>query len=403
MAHGAGSGLIRSETPAMPLRVLIDARHIQDFGFGTYIRNLVRALSGLGSPHRFILVCSRRDQQEFEGLASNFQCLPYERTDADSFDQIAFPAFVRGLRADLIHVPLNVVPLLLPRPYIVTVHDISPLFFEVPDDWRFELSRMLMRRGLMRASRVIAVSESTRQDVEQMLGIPATKITRIYGASDPRYARLDAGTAMVQPEEERSLVLERYQINYPFLLYAGSVKPQKNVARLVEAFALLRGELESHPIYKNLRLIIIGDQISKYPALRQAVLHSRVESSVRFLGFVPFDTLRVLYSSAAAFVFPSLYEGFGLPPLEAMASGTPVVCSNVTSLPEVVGDAAYAVSPDNVFEIARGIKEVLLDEGLRERLIARGLQQCRRFNWEDTARQVLATYENVGLGKKRPV
>ncbi len=390
----------------MPLRILIDARHIQDFGFGTYIRNLVRALSKLDSPHRFILVCSRRDQQEFEGLADNFQSLPYERTDSDPFDELAFPAFARGVRADLIHIPLHVVPLFLPRPYVVTVHDLSSLFFDVPDNWRFELSRTLMRRGLMRASRVIAVSESTRQDVEQMLGIPASKITRIYGAADPRYTRLDGDArihASAEAEQERRLTLERYQINYPFLLYAGSVKPQKNVARLVEAFALLRGELEDHPVYRNLRLIIIGDQISKHPNLRQAVLHSRVESSVRFLGFVPFDTLRVFYSSAAAFVFPSLYEGFGLPPLEAMASGTPVVSSNVTSLPEVVGEAAYFVSPDNVFEIARGIKEVLLDEGLRERLITRGLLQSRRFNWEDTARQVLATYENVALGSEKPV
>jgi glycosyltransferase involved in cell wall biosynthesis len=255
-----------------------------------------------------------------------------------------------------------------------------------------------MRRGLMRASRVIAVSESTRQDVEQMLGIPASKITRIYGAADPRYA-LDAGAPN---DDVRKKTLERYQINYPFILYSGSVKPQKNVARLVEAFALLRGELEQHPVYKNLRLIIIGDQIAQNPNLRRAVLQSRVESVVRFLGFVPFETLREFYSAASAFVFPSLYEGFGLPPLEAMASGTPVVCSNVTSLPEVVGDSAYFVSPDNVFEIARGIKEVLLDEGLRERLVKSGLQQSRRFRWEDTARQVLATYETVAAGKNSP-
>jgi len=386
----------------MPLRILIDARHIQDFGFGTYIRNLVRALSGLNSPHRFILVSSRKDQHEFEGLADNFQLLAYERTDEDGFDQLAFPAFARGVRADLIHIPLNSVPLLLPKPYVVTVHDISPLFFGVPDNWRYELNRAVMRRGLMRAARVIAVSESTRQDVEQILGIPAGKITRIYGAADPRYVRPGPDSPPVQSDKERNLVVERYQINYPFLLYAGSVKPQKNVARLVEAFALLRGELESHPVYKDLRLIIIGDQISNHPDLRQAVLHSRVESSVRFLGFVPFDALRVFYSTAAAFVFPSLYEGFGLPPLEAMASGTPVVCSNVTSLPEVVGDAAYPVSPDNVFEISRGIKEVLLDDGLRERLITRGFLQCRRFSWQDTAQQVLATYENILLDKKDP-
>jgi glycosyltransferase involved in cell wall biosynthesis len=129
--------------------------------------------------------------------------------------------------------------------------------------------------------------------------------------------------------------------------------------------------------------------------VRRAVIQTRVANAVRFLGFVPFDTLRVFYESAAAFVFPSLYEGFGLPPLEAMACGTPVVTSNVSSLPEVVGEAAMIVNPENVFDIARGIKEVLLDDDLRKRLIEAGLQQAQSFSWERTAREVLATYTRV--------
>ena len=156
--------------------------------------------------------------------------------------------------------------------------------------------------------------------------------------------------------------MDRYQIDYPFLLYVGTIRPQKNIPRLVEAFAVLRGELENHPLYKDLRLIIIGDEISRHPAVRRSVIQTRMEHAVRFLGFVPFDTLRTFYTSAAAFVFPSLYEGFGLPPLEAMASGTPVVTSSVSSLPEVVEDAAVLVNPENVFEIARGIREALTNE-----------------------------------------
>ncbi len=148
-------------------------------------------------------------------------------------------------------------------------------------------------------------------------------------------------------------------------------------------------------MYRHLRLVIIGDTISQYPAVRQAVIKSRVENVVRFLGFVPFETLRCFYESAAAFVFPSRYEGFGLPPLEAMACGTPVVTSNVSSLPEVVGDAAIQVNPENVFDIARGIKEVLLDEELRATLIRRGREQAARFSWNWTARQVLEIYEGV--------
>jgi glycosyltransferase involved in cell wall biosynthesis len=142
-------------------------------------------------------------------------------------------------------------------------------------------------------------------------------------------------------------------------------------------------------------LVIIGDVISQHPEVRQAVIKSRAEHEVRFLGFVPFDTLRCFYECAAAFVFPSRYEGFGLPPLEAMACGTPVVTSSVSSLPEVVGDAAVLVNPENVFDIARGIRDVLLDDTLRETLICRGREQAARFSWERTARQVLEIYHEA--------
>ena len=199
------------------------------------------------------------------------------------------------------------------------------------------------------------------------------------------------------PDAQRR-ILERYQIQYPYLLYAGNVKRHKNIPRLVEAFAVLRGQLAEHPLYKNLRLVLIGDTISQYPAVRQSVIQSRVEPLVRFLGFVPFETLRCFYESAAAFVFPSRYEGFGLPPLEAMACGAPVVTSNVSSLPEVVGDAAVLVNPENVFDIARGIREALLDQTMRDELIRRGRIQAARFSWDRTAREVLDIYREAVTG-----
>jgi glycosyltransferase involved in cell wall biosynthesis len=252
---------------------------------------------------------------------------------------------------------------------------------------------------LLRAAKVIAVSAATRRDVESALGIPAERIRQIYDAPDPRFVTDEGATGGAEWAQVRRHTLERYQVNYPFILYAGTIRPQKNIPRLVEAFAVLRGELESHPLYRDLRLIIIGDEISKYPSVRRAVIQTRVEDRVRFLGFVPFETLRVFYEAAAAFVFPSLYEGFGLPPLEAMASGTPVVTSNVSSLPEVVGEAAVQVNPENVFEIARGMREALLDEARRSELIRLGYEQVRRFSWARTARQVLEIYQEVGQSR----
>ncbi len=376
------------------IRIVIDTRHIRDFGIGTYIRNLIRALAGLDEENRYFLISHSADAEELGGLPANFEIALHERGDSSIMDHTAFPLYLGRFRPDVCHIPLNVVPLSMPKPFVVTVHDMSSLLFEESGSRHRRLRLYRYRRGLRRAARVIAVSNATRRDIVDLFGLPPSKIIQIYNAPDPRFL----GDGPERTAQERRLLLERYQIQYPFLLYVGTIRPQKNIPRLVEAFAVLRGDLESDPLYKDLRLIIIGDEISRHPAVRQTVIQTRMQPYVRFLGFVPFDKLRTFYSAAAAFVFPSLYEGFGLPPLEAMASGTPVVTSNISSLPEVAGNAAMLVNPDNVFDIARGIREVLTNPSLRTSLIARGFEQARRFSWKATARQVLSIYREVAGG-----
>ncbi|MCC7155380.1 MAG: glycosyltransferase family 4 protein [Bryobacterales bacterium] len=360
----------------------------------------MRSLARIGRAAEFFVVAYRKDHFELEGLPFNFRVIGYERPDTSDLDNIAFPWLVRQIRPDVSHIPLNMVPLLMPAPYLVTVHDLSSLIFEKKTGWRHDLHFFRLQRGLLRAAQVLAVSSATARDVTSLLSIPSSKVKVIYGAPDPRFLT-EAGKRDTVREAERQRILERYQVNYPFLLYSGNIRPQKNIPRLVEAFALIKGELDQHPVYHDLRLIIIGDEVSKSTAVRQAVLKAHVKPSVRFLGFVPIDTLRAFYESAEAFVFPSLYEGFGLPPLEAMACGIPVVAASTSSLPEVVGDAAVTVNPESVFDIARGIKEVLLDASLRSRLIAAGQRQVHRFNWDTTAAEVFATYLEV-VSRKRP-
>jgi glycosyltransferase involved in cell wall biosynthesis len=371
------------------LHIAIDARRIRDFGIGTYIRSLVHALGGIDCDNRYTIIAGPGDVRTLAGLPENFHSAEYARSDLDVADHLAFPMFLHRLAPDLVHIPLNRVPLCLRRPYVVTVHDMSSLLFEAPSGLHMQLRRYRFRQGLARARRVIAVSDATRRDVQNLMGIPSSRIRRVYNAPDAGFS--NAGHS----REEQQRILERYQIQYPFLLYAGNVRRHKNVPRLVEAFAVLREQLANHPVYGDLRLVIIGNTISQHPAVRQTVIKSRVEHLVRFLGFVPFETLRCFYESAAAFIFPSMYEGFGLPPLEAMACGTPVVTSNVSSLPEVVGDAAMLVNPENVFDIARGIRETLLDEPLRRELICRGHAQAARFSWDRTARAVLEIYQEA--------
>ncbi len=389
----------------MPLKIVIDARHIRDFGIGTYLRNLIQALAAIDRSNQYTLVSLPANVRDFANLPSNFTTVPYPRTDVTLRENLLFPAFLRRFHADLFHIPLSHVPLLMLRPYVVTIHDMSNVMYGELAGFKKSLRQMMFRRSLLRAAKVIAVSSATRRDVQSLFGVPASRIRLVYNAPDPEFLRhrhvADARAAGPGGWElECRRILERYQISYPFLLYAGNIRPQKNIPRLVEAFALVRTKLESHPKYRDLRLIIIGDELSRYSAVRRAVIHARVEKAVRFLGFVPFDTLRVFYEAAEAFVFPSLYEGFGLPPLEAMASGTPVVTSGVSSLPEVVGDAAAVVNPENVFDIARGIQDVLLDDNLRRELIRRGHEQVAKFSWERSAREVLDIYQEVGATRK---
>lgn len=373
----------------MPRHIVIDCRRLGDFGIGTYIRNLVQALARLDRESRYTLITLPKRAEELAGLGPLFRTAEYRRTDTDVIQNAAFPFFLRRLSPDLVHIPLNSVPYWMTRPYVVTIHDMSSLLFPARGDVRVAMHRERYRRGAARAARIIAVSHSTRRDIESFMRIPTERIRTIYSAPDPTFALEPPDASQDQQ------ILQRYSIQPPFILYAGTIRPQKNVPRLVEAFAVIRSELENHPLYSQLRLVIIGDELSRYPAVRRAVVATRVEPFVRFLGFVPLDTLKVFYRAATLFAFPSLYEGFGLAPLEAMACGTPVVASDVPALVEAVGDAAELVTPDNLFDVARGLRSVLLNENRRRELSESGRARAKRFNWDDTGRAVLDVYRDI--------
>lgn len=372
-----------------PLRVVIDVRHIKDFGIGTYIRNLVKALSELDTHNQYLLAANHKDVPDLPVLTPNFETVVYHEPKKPYWDNVTYPWFLKGIAPDVVHLPINNVPLLMRSRYVVTIHDMSSFLFDGRSGFRESIRLHRFRQGLQRADRVIAVSTATRRDVENLLGIRPDRMRLVYSAPDPNFFNHQQEPGL------RQRLLERFQIHYPFVLYAGRIRPHKNIPRLIEAFAVVRGQVENDPRYRDLRLLIIGDEISKNPEVRRAVAQTRTEQVVRFLGFVPFETLKEFYAAASVFAFPSLYEGFGLPPLEAMATGIPVVTSSVSSLPEVVGDAAMIVNPENVFDIARGLREVLIDNALRERLIASGFQQVRQFSWRRTAEQTLEVYREV--------
>ncbi len=378
------------------LLIGIDVRRTGGYGVGTYIQNLVLALSHIGGDEEYVLVSRPGQAQEFTSLPPNFRFETYPHAFDAPRSHLSFQFLLRRLGLDLFHMPHRWVPYFMPVTYVATLHDLNNILYP-PDDASVaaeKVRRFLIAHGLKNAARVMAVSEATKLDAVSHLGLSPDKIEVIPDAVDEHVAQ------RVHPEE-RERTLARYQINDPFLLYAGRIQVHKNIPRLIEAFAVVKAELENHPKYRNLRLIIIGDELNTFPAVRHSVQRSGIQQSVRFLGFVPVDTLRVFYDEATAFLFPSLYEGFGLPPLEAMAHGTPVVTSNVSALPETVGNAAVLVNPENVFDIARGIRQVLLDDEFREELRERGYKQVQRFSWDVSARRVLEVYREVALGARK--
>ena len=378
------------------VKIAIDIRRTTEFGVGTYVRNVIRALGRLDHENKYLLIGRPEKVQEVGPLPSNFHFIPLTAPERTVEGYREFRIALKRLNCDLLHVPnLFSIPRALPCPYVMTVHDMLEHMARARERngfWR-SLHFQLTRRVLRRAERIFAVSNFTRNEIEKLFEIPSDKIEVVYNAIDERFLHGHASAA------ERELIAERYQVTYPFLLYTGRVSPHKNVVRMIEAFSALKTELEKDQAYPDLKLIIIGDDLSGNPDLRRTVIRSGVQNDVRFLGFVPIEVLRIFYDQAKIFLFPSLYEGFGLPPLEAMAHGTPVVTSNVSSLPEVVGNAAVLVNPENVFEIMRAIHRVLTDQELRDRMKERGYRQVTKFSWEESVRRIVQTYEEIAGAK----
>ena len=368
------------------MRIAIDARKLRDFGIGTYVRNLLRHLARIDQTTDYVVLCRESDRQMVAEFGENFRAVPESSPGYSIREQITVPRDLRREGAHLFHAPHYVLPPLTPCKSVVTIHDCIHLRFPqyLPNKLGYAYARSSLWLATHRSDRILTVSEASKRDILDYFTVPPAKIDVIYNGIDERFSAPPA-------EDDVARVRERYQLDDPFILYAGNIKPHKNLERTIEAFHVLRHSGE----FDQVKLVIIGDEIAKYAALRHAVHRHKLHKYVRFFGFVPDRTLAILYRLAAVFVFPSLYEGFGLPPLEAMASGTPVITSNVSSLPEVVGDAALLVDPLQPEAIADAMRRVLTDSALRADLRGRGLDRARHFSWERSIRRVHEIYGEV--------
>ncbi len=403
----------------------------QGAGIGRYTRELMRALLALPSPHVYSLFYARRqriDHSNFQPPTSNLHHLPFhDKWLMRMWQRLQIPVPVELIvgKVDVFHSPDFTLPPTLPGvPTLLTVHDLS--FVRDPDSAWPSLRAFLNKavpRSVKRATHALADSLATKHDLLELFGTPAEKITVLYSGVEARFAP-------VRDQTEIERVCAKYQLPRPFILSVGTLQPRKNYGRLIEAFAELtkhpeRNEVKSkdagagdgaHPSTtrrthpernavesKDVRrsaqeayhLVITGGKGWLYESIFEQVKSLGLENRVHFPGFVDDADLPALYSAANVFAYVSLYEGFGLPLLEAMACGTPVIASNVSSLPEVVGDVGLQVNPRDVADITQALKAMIDRSDLRTTTIAAGLDRARTFSWEKAARELLAIYDNL--------
>jgi len=388
------------------MRIAIDGRYIQDHfpGIGRYTYNLIRALAGVVEQDTVVVIHNPRLPNTRFAMA-DLGRLPYVEmvtTAVAPFslaEQWLLPRLARQLDVDVWHSPYYICPYCLPCPLVVTVYDaISSHYPQYLPSLAARFSyEVAMRLAMTTARRVIAISQVSRADLIRFFAVPAAKVSVIAGAAEPRYRP--------QPPQAVAELRARLGLSDAYVLYVGSNKPHKNIVRLVEAWAIVGalsatadqltrvGTLQAASPATPPQLVIAGHHDPRYPQAQDRAQQLGVQSSVRFLGAVAEADLPVLYSGAAAFVFPSLYEGFGLPALEAMACGVPVICSNTPALLEVVGDAALTVNPLDTNALAQAIARLLHDSALRHDLGQRSLKQASHFSWQRAAQEALAAYQ----------
>jgi glycosyltransferase involved in cell wall biosynthesis len=291
---------------------------------------------------------------------------------------VAVRRLARQLELNLVHFTANVAPLGFKRPYVLTVHDVTTRRApETHPPRRLVYYGAALGVSARGARRILTVSETSARDIVELLGVPRDRIDVIPLAADSRFRRVD-------DQRELARVRARYELHTPYLLYVGNIEPRKNLERLLEAFALV-GSAAGLLAVAGSRAWHTGGVLDRVKALG-------LSRRVRLLGYVPDDDLPALYSAAEAFVYPSLFEGFGLPVVEAMACGVPVVVSTAPALREVAAAAARFVDPLSVESIAEGLDAVLSSPAERARLSSAGLERARSFTWEATARGTLLAY-----------
>ncbi len=360
------------------MKIVIDAREYPT-STGRYVRKLIENLEKLKSEHEFVILLLPKDFDAYQPSAPNFSKLAAPFPEFTFSEQIGFLRFCRNLKADLIHFPIVQQPILYRRNKVTSILDLTALRYKNPATpsviyYAKRLAyKLLIKSAAKRSKHIITISDYVKNDLNRYMGTNKNKITTTYNSAD-----------LITEKAVSTNGIERHK----FLLYVGRVHPHKNIKRLIDAFGLLQ---KDNP---GLKLVLVGKK-DALAEQNQKYAKQKGIKNVIVTGYVSEGRLRWLYENCAAYCFPSLSEGFGLPSLEAMKHGAPVASSNATCLPEVNGDGAHYFDPLDVTDMAEKINDILTNDKLRNELIKKGSEQVKKYSWEKMAKQTLEIYEKA--------
>ena len=374
------------------MKIGIDGRAAKWYrgtGIGTYTYQLINNLSKVDDSNQYLLILPENSDLK---LNNNFSIESFNNSINTHFwDEVKTPNILDDYKMELYHVPQNGVGLSenINCLKAITLHDIIPLRMpETVSDRYLKIFNDEIPQILANCDGIITVSQFSKEDISKEFNIPKDKIYVTHLAAEEIYKPLGRHSC-------KSILEDRYGISDNFILYVGGYSPRKNIIGIIEAFSLLNNSLK-----QNLKVVITGRKGFSYDKYKKRAEELNVASSVIFTDFIPLEDLPLFYNACEFLVYPSLYEGFGLPPLEAMACGTPVITSNVTSMPEIFYNAALLVNPKDIDALSYSMERVLCDSLLKLTMIQKGLATSSKYSWEKTALNTITAYTNIYNNKK---
>ncbi|MFZ5366143.1 MAG: glycosyltransferase family 4 protein [Patescibacteria group bacterium] len=384
------------------MRIVIDARMygLEHAGIGRYVANLIREIKNI----KIILLVRRKNLEEIKKEVGNeFKLVIVDVPHYSLREQIFLPLQLIKLKPDLVHFSHFNVPVFYSGKFVVTIHDLIKHTFRgmettTRQPWFYWLKylgyRFVFNQAVKRAVKILVPSQAVKQELIKAYNLPEDKIIVTYEGVEDKFKMKNEKIKMTM---QNAKILEKYNIKKPFIIYTGSVYPHKNVERLIQSIKLLitNYQLPASPQGGPITLVVSCARSVFWERLKKKVKELGAERYVNFVGFVPDRDLVLLYRQAEAFVFPTLSEGFGLPGLEAMAAGCPVICSDIPVLREIYGEAAEYFNPLNPKDMAEKIRKVIRDTRTRKTLVENGLKQVKKYSWQKLVRQTLAVYQEA--------